>query len=92
LRAGVEYVLIGERVKVPLRAGILGDRQYVETRRGDAPWFVGVSAGTGLIVGPLLFDVAYMFQRSDYTDLDDVATRVRSHRVVASLIYRHGSR
>jgi hypothetical protein len=92
VRAGVEVVLLGRSVKVPIRAGVLGDRQYVETFEKGAPWFVGASLGTGLIVGPVLLDVAYLHQRGKYRDIDRQSIQLRSHRFVASLIYRHGSR
>jgi hypothetical protein len=92
VRAGIEYIVLRSRVKIPIRAGVLGDRQYVNTVNGGAPWFVGVSAGTGLIVGPVLMDVAYLFARGEYRDIDRQNVEVRAHRFVASLIYRHGSR
>jgi hypothetical protein len=92
VRAGIEYIFLRSRIKVPIRAGVLGDRQYLNTADGGAPWLVGVSVGTGLIAGPVLLDVAYLHQRGKYLDIDQQDIQVRSHRFVASLIYRHGNR
>jgi hypothetical protein len=95
-RFGVEYVVLGARVKVPLRAGVFTDRQYFADADGQPPVFVGFSLGTGLILGPVLFDVAYVREQNTYLDPDGAAGRVTSvtsvfQRVFVSLIYRHGS-
>ncbi len=93
-RVGVEYVVIGNRLKVPLRAGYFSDAQYFRTVRGSPPRFDGWTAGTGLIAGPVLLDVAYVYESGRYVALDTsanpVRNTVRAHRVFASLIYRHG--
>jgi hypothetical protein len=102
LRGGLEYVLIKGRIRWPLRVGYFSDWQ-VERRIDEAvggvnrrPLYHGFTAGTGLIVGRLLADVAYMFETGKYVDSDvegdDPLPRnhsVRSHRVFVSLIYRH---
>jgi hypothetical protein len=92
LRLGVEYVVLGTRVKVPLRAGVFTNRQYFADGNGDPPLFTGFSLGTGLILGPLMFDVAYVREQNTYPDPEGTAGRVTTvfQRVFVSLIYRHG--
>lgn len=94
-RFGVEYVVLGTRIKVPLRAGVFTDRQYFADGGGNPPVFVGFSVGTGVILGPVLFDVAYVREQNTYLDpeaLPGSGARVTSvfQRVFVSLIYRHG--
>jgi hypothetical protein len=102
LRAGLEYVLIGGRLKVPIRIGYFNDQQYFRAIKryatlGDgsvipvtgAPRYDALTAGAGIIIGPLLLDGAYVYEHGSYWDLQGQAVRARSHRVFASLIYRH---
>jgi long-chain fatty acid transport protein len=94
LRAGVEYVVIAGRLKVPLRTGFFSDRQLFPAPPNDAPpTFHGVTGGTGLIVGRLLIDFAYVYEWGSYDDYPgsdqlQPAVKARSHRVFVSLIYR----
>jgi long-subunit fatty acid transport protein len=92
LRLGVEYVVIGSRVKVPLRAGVFTDRQYFEDGNGRAPQFIGFSVGSGIVLGPVLVDLAYVREQNTYLDPDGPGGRVTSvfRRIFVSLIYRHG--
>ena len=92
LRLGVEYVVIGSRIKVPLRAGFFTDRQYFADGAGEIPTFLGFSVGTGIILGPVLFDLAYVREQSTYVDPDLTGGSVTSafSRIFVSLIYRHG--
>lgn len=102
LRAGVEYVLILGRLKLPLRAGCFADRQLFATfnpetqLRDKIPVYQGYAAGTGISVGRLLLDLAWVHQRGHQLEADLEAddptprdTSFRSHRVFVSLIYRH---
>ena len=89
LRAGVEYVIVGDRVKFPIRAGTFSDNQYFRSASGAAPRFYGWTAGTGVIIGGILFDVAYVHEGGNYTDQQGVQNRISSYRVFASLIYRY---
>ncbi|HEU0093362.1 MAG TPA: hypothetical protein VFS78_14695 [Vicinamibacteria bacterium] len=102
LRAGLEYVVIGGRLKVPIRIGYFNDQQYFRAIRryatlGDgtvipvtrAPRYDALTAGAGIIIGPILLDGAYVYEHGSYLDLNGHGVRVRSHRVFASLIYRH---
>ncbi len=93
LRLGLERVLIFERAKLPLRAGLFVDRQYFLRPDGSAPRSFGFTAGVGLVVGPLLLDAAYVREDLEYDrgalDQKD-ARRVSSvsERAYFSLILR----
>jgi long-subunit fatty acid transport protein len=102
IRVGVEWVLIWGRVKLPLRAGYFNDRQITPNPTGDIPRFNGYTLGTGLLLGPLLVDVAYVHESGDYSVAPDAAgfepppgvtlapvrNVLKTDRVFASLIYR----
>jgi hypothetical protein len=106
IRAGLEYVVIRGRLKLPVRVGYFNDRQYFRAIRkyvtlGDgsvapqtrAPSFDAVTAGAGIILGRFLLDAAYVYEHGRYIDLQTThPIRVTSNRVFASLIYRHGRR
>lgn len=99
LRAGVEQVVFLGRVKWPLRVGGFANKQYFNQALAPGPpSFSGVTGGTGLILGSMLLDVAYVLEWGRYSLLDteegarpSIVT-VRSHRVYVSAIYRFGSR
>jgi len=103
IRAGLEYVFIRGRLKLPIRVGYLNDRQYFRGVSGKmivggqtinqtaAPRFDGWTAGAGIILGRFLFDMAYVFEYGRYLDLQSTAVNDKSHRVFASVIYRHSS-
>jgi len=66
IRVGVEWILIKGRLKMPLRAGYFTDRQITPNPTGDIPRFNGFTVGTGLILGPMLLDVAYVHESGEY--------------------------
>ena len=66
IRVGLEWVLIKGRLKVPLRAGYFNDRQIIPNPDGNIPRFNGFTVGTGLILGSMLLDVAYVHEFGDY--------------------------
>jgi hypothetical protein len=99
LRVGAEYVVLGRRLKVPLRAGFFTDKQYFFDFRGQPPRFRGFTAGLGVAAGPLLLDFAYVRETGKYldpeADLEDPEARgaertTRFNRIFISIIYRHG--
>lgn len=99
LRAGVEQVVFLGRVKWPLRVGAFADKQYFNQALAPGPpSFTGLTGGTGLILGSMLVDVAYVLEWGRYSLVDAEAgarpsiVAVRSHRVYVSAIYRFGSR
>ncbi len=110
LRAGAEWVLrVGEsgRVLLPLRGGIFRDGQPVvkRLRAGvDAeifeykPAFTGLTAGVGVTVGGVLFDVAFIREYGKVPisrtgdDIYDANTSIKYNRVFASMMVRFGER
>jgi hypothetical protein len=90
IRFGVEYVLIGRRIKVPLRGGYFNDRQIRRDVNGQAPRYNGFTAGTGIVVGPVLLDAAYLYEYGSYVDGLNLKNSQHTHRFLASLIYRFG--
>jgi long-subunit fatty acid transport protein len=100
VRVGVEYVLARGRLKWPIRAGYFRDGQFFRSLEGDAPTFDGFTLGTGLILGNVLFDVAFVQESGLYTDRDVVRgdegqvlagpgeNDVRIRKFYASVIYR----
>jgi long-subunit fatty acid transport protein len=106
IRVGVEWVLIWGRLKVPLRAGYFNDRQITPNPTGDIPRFNGFTLGTGLILGPMLIDVAYVHESGEYfvtadggdfdlppgVTLPPVRNALKTSRVFASMICRFSGR
>jgi long-subunit fatty acid transport protein len=90
LRLGVEYVLIAGRVKLPLRAGYVREKQYLLLSDGTVPILEGVTGGAGIVLGDVLLDAAYVYQWGGY-GTDEVRSTQRLHRLLVSVIYRRGS-
>jgi hypothetical protein len=100
LRLGAEYVVLGRRVKVPLRAGFFTDKQYFFDFRERTPTFRGFTAGFGIAAGPILLDFAYLRENGSYLDrkadpedpqAPGAERSTRFNRVFVSIIYRHGT-
>jgi hypothetical protein len=98
IRMGVEYVLIKGGVKVPLRVGYFVDRQYFRAAPaagkgvGDPPWFRGYTMGTGIALGPVLVDAAYVLERGTFIPSGETAAvKTRFSRVFLSFTYRPDS-
>lgn len=89
IRAGVEYVLIHDRVRWPIRAGYFRNRQTFLAADGESPWFNGGTLGLGMGVGPLLLDVAFVYETGDYVDPSLFQQSLTARRVLVSMIYRH---
>jgi hypothetical protein len=89
IRAGVEYVLIHGQVRWPVRAGYFSNRQTNRDATGSGPRFNGATLGLGMGVGPLLLDVAFVYETGDYVDPSLFQQSATSRRVLFSLIYRH---
>jgi len=103
LRAGLEYVVIAGRWKVPLRVGYFSDRQYFRALQREAtladgsviqvtraPRFDAVTAGAGIILGRVLLDVAYVYEHGRYIDLvpsEDGVKTTHAIRVTSSRVY-----
>lgn len=91
-RVGAEYVFLIGKVRLPVRAGYLSDRQYFTAPNGTVPRFDGVAVGAGIAVGKILFDAAYLEEKGEYLSSaapsDPVRTNVRMRRLFVSVIYR----
>ena len=93
IRLGLEVVAILGRVRVPIRGGLFWDRQYfrAESPTGPQPRFEGFTLGTGISVGPMLLDVAYLSERGRFlTAAEQTLVKTRFSRVFVSIIYRYG--
>jgi len=97
IRAGVEWVLIKGRLKIPLRGGYFNDRQ-IAPASNDTVRFNGITAGTGLILGALQLDVAWVYEFGEYFVAAEAKTdppiryALTTNRVYASVIYRFSGR
>jgi hypothetical protein len=89
IRAGVEYVMIHDRVRWPIRAGYFTNRQTFTAADGTSPWFNSATLGLGMGVGPLMLDVAFVYETGDYVDPNLFPVSLDTRRVLISLIYRH---
>ena len=89
IHLGAEYVFIPGRVKVPVRAGYVAATQYRRQQRGLSARYDGLTAGVGIVVGPILLDGAWMYQTGNFGPAS-ATTSTRIHNVLFSLIYRHG--
>jgi hypothetical protein len=91
VRMGVEYVFIKSKLKIPVRLGYFNDRQYTLDAFGNTPHFNGMTVGTGVSLGPLLLDFAFLYESGEYVEATtNTTTNVRSRRFFASAIYRWG--
>lgn len=88
LRAGLEYVVIMGRLKLPARAGYFRDGQFFPALDGQAPAFDGFTLGTGLILNSVLLDVAYVYESGRYSDSSGIHNDVKFHKLYASVICR----
>jgi len=89
VRLGGEYLVIGNKVVVPLRAGIFYDP---EPAAGTPDNFYGLSLGTGVAYKNLVYDIAYQYRfgndvRSAAIDGESISQDVDQHLVYMSLIY-----
>jgi len=89
-RFGIEYVVIRSRLKVPFRAGYFRDYLHFPDLEGRRPVFKGFTAGVGLVVGPILLDTAFVFERGKYRDVAGDRVDATIRRLYVSIIYRHG--
>lgn len=88
VRLGVEYLFIGEKTVVPLRAGIFYDP---EPSHDDVKDFYGLTIGSGVAYKQIIFDITYQARWGRNIDTGNlIATSeadILQHLVLASLIY-----
>jgi len=89
VRFGAEYLWIGEKFVVPLRAGVFYDPEPAEGNPDD---FYGFSLGSGIVWGNIVYDAAYQFRfgsdvRSTTVGNADSRQNVQQHTLYMSVIY-----
>ena len=89
VRVGGEYLFIGTKYVVPVRAGVFYDPEPSE---GSPDNFYGISFGSGIAMGHWVFDAAYQYRfgrdvRSITVGGDDATQDVDQHSLYMSLIY-----
>ena len=89
VRFGSEYLFIFPKTVVPLRWGFFYDPEPSENKPED---FWGVTLGTGISIGDLIFDCAYQFRygndvQGDYFNVPTTKADVMQHLLLASFIY-----
>ncbi len=89
IRFGGEYLLIGEKFVVPLRAGVFYDPEPAEGSPDD---FFGFSLGSGVVWKNIVYDAAYQFRfgsdvRSTQVGNADSSQDVQQHTLYMSIIY-----
>ncbi|MDP2647074.1 MAG: outer membrane protein transport protein [Desulfobacterales bacterium] len=85
-RAGAEYLIIGRKFVVPLRAGLFYDPAPAE---GSPDEYYGFSLGSGIAYKRWIFDVAYQYRTGDGVSssmLKAFSQDVSEHIVYTSLI------
>lgn len=89
VRLGAEYLFIGDKSVIPLRAGIFYDPEPGATTVDD---FFGFSVGSGYTWGNYSLDVAYQFRKGNNVTGDipvpGVNSTITQHTLLTSLIYR----
>jgi len=88
-RLGAEYIIIGQKIAVPLRAGIFYDPAPAEASPDE---YYGFSLGVGLAYKSFIFDLAYQFRFGN--DVSDSILQnmyfyqdIREHTIYSSIIY-----
>ncbi|RLB88571.1 MAG: hypothetical protein DRH26_13320 [Deltaproteobacteria bacterium] len=89
VRLGGEYLIIGEKTIVPIRAGIFYDPEPSEKNPED---FWGISFGSGIAYKKIVYDVAYQYRfgrnvRTTTVGNEPSHQDVDQHTVYMSVIY-----
>ena len=61
-RIGAEYVLLADKVLLPLRVGFFTNAPYITDGSDDSITYTGFTLGTGIGFGNFLFDIAFVSQ------------------------------
>jgi long-subunit fatty acid transport protein len=88
-RVGCEYLLVFERTIVPLRLGAFYDPEPSEKNPDD---YFGISAGTGVMIGDILIDCAYVYRwgrdvKGDTLPIQKTDADEDQHKLFVSMIY-----
>jgi hypothetical protein len=66
IRLGLEYVIFGQKVLIPLRAGFFTDSQYYSDATGRTVSMVGFTGGVGVNLRKVSFDLAVIYETGSY--------------------------
>jgi len=88
VRVGGEYLFIGDKMTVPVRAGFSYDPQPGFKTIDD---FYIISAGSGISYGKYAFDISYQYRWGNKVSgdipVDGITADINQHTVMSSLIY-----
>jgi len=89
VRAGCEYLFVLEKTIIPLRWGVFYDPEPAAKHPDD---FYGFSLGTGISLGPVVLDCAYIYRwgRSvKGSQIGEQGTKldIKQHNIYVSMIY-----
>ena len=89
VRVGSEYLIIGEDMVIPLRAGLFYDPEPAD---GSPDNFWGLSVGSGISYKNFVYDIAYQYRfgknvRSAIIGDETSKQDVEQHTVYMSVIY-----
>ena len=83
IRAGIEYVVFPGKLKVPIRAGYFNDKPINTSDVAAPPRFNGFTVGTGILLGSLLFDVAYLYEWGEFSASGEVPANAEAAADIA---------
>lgn len=88
VRIGGEYLFIGSKMTIPLRAGFFYDPEPGFTKIDD---YFGFSVGSGITYGQYAFDVSYQYRWGNKVSgdipVDGINADISRHTLMMSLIY-----
>ena len=89
VRLGGEYLIIGEQMVIPLRAGLFYDPEPAD---GSPDNFWGISIGSGIAWKQIVYDIAYQYRfgrnvRAGMVEDQSARQDVDQHIVYMSVIY-----
>jgi long-subunit fatty acid transport protein len=88
VRLGGEYLFIGNKTVVPVRAGLFYDPEPNGTSLSD---FYGFTLGTGIAYDRYIFDISYQYRFGNNVGSDlpnaGITSDINQHTVMTSLIY-----
>jgi long-subunit fatty acid transport protein len=89
VRAGCEYLFVLEKTIIPLRGGVFYDPEPAAKHPDD---FYGFSLGTGISLGPVVVDCAYIYRwgrsvKGNQIGEPDTKLNIKQHNIYVSMIY-----
>jgi long-subunit fatty acid transport protein len=88
IRTGAEYLFIGDKLVIPVRAGIFYDPEPGREKIDD---FFGFSVGSGITYDKWAFDFSYQYRWGSHVSSDisqsGISMDTTQHTVMTSLIY-----